>query len=119
MEFYLDSKPWHQGIDVSIRVKEDGYYALADPLVMAEVKGHMQAQISQPCFTMENQAAQSLMDQLWGCGIRPSEGTGSAGSLAATERHLADMRSIAMTSVDREARRLSDWIDKKVLDSLE
>lgn len=35
------------------------------------------------------------MDALWHCGLRPSEGTGSAGSLAATEKHLKDMRAIA------------------------
>lgn len=38
--------------------------------------------------------AQMLMDELWRCGLRPTEGTGSAGSLAATERHLADMRRL-------------------------
>lgn len=43
--------------------------------------------------------AQVLMDSLWSCGIRPSEGTGSAGSLAATERHLADMRAIVANSL--------------------
>lgn len=37
---------------------------------------------------------QNLMDELWTVGIRPTEGTGSAGSLAATERHLADMRAL-------------------------
>jgi hypothetical protein len=39
--------------------------------------------------------AQTLMDDLWQAGLRPSEGSGSAGSLAATERHLADMQKIA------------------------
>jgi hypothetical protein len=39
-------------------------------------------------------AAQQLMDDLWRCGVRPTEGSGSAGSLAATERHLEDMRRI-------------------------
>lgn len=39
--------------------------------------------------------AQELIDSLWQCGLRPSEGSGSAGALAATERHLADMRQIA------------------------
>lgn len=43
--------------------------------------------------------AQALVDELWLCGIRPSEGTGSAGSLAATERHLADMRRIAFAAL--------------------
>jgi hypothetical protein len=39
--------------------------------------------------------AQGLMDELWRVGFRPTEGTGSAGSLAATERHLSDMQRIA------------------------
>jgi len=34
------------------------------------------------------------MDDLWNAGIRPTEGTGSAGSLRATEEHLDDMRRI-------------------------
>ncbi len=48
-----------------------------------------------PTFQMKAGEAQVLMDDLWNCGIRPSEGAGSAGSLAATERHLKDMQSIA------------------------
>jgi hypothetical protein len=40
------------------------------------------------------------MDQLWQCGLRPSEGTGSAGSLAATQRHLEDMRALVFQHVD-------------------
>jgi hypothetical protein len=32
---------------------------------------------------------------LWNCGLRPTEGSGSAGSLAATQRHLDDMRTVA------------------------
>jgi hypothetical protein len=39
--------------------------------------------------------AQALMDRLWTCGFRPTEGKGSAGALAATEQHLQDMRRIA------------------------
>lgn len=39
--------------------------------------------------------AQQLMDELWTAGLRPSEGTGSAGALAAAERHLNDMRKLA------------------------
>ena len=55
--------------------------------------------IEQGCYTsptlsIDYKTAQKLMDELWNCGIKPSEGTGSAGSLAATERHLTDMREI-------------------------
>lgn len=39
--------------------------------------------------------AQKLMDSLWDCGLRPTEGHGSVGQLGATERHLGDMKAIA------------------------
>ena len=51
--------------------------------------------IVDPFMVMSLETAQLLMDELWACGLRPSEGTGSAGSLAATERHLKDMKTIA------------------------
>ena len=44
--------------------------------------------------TIDHTAAQLLMDSLWDCGIRPTEGSGSAGAMAATERHLKDMQSL-------------------------
>ena len=34
---------------------------------------------------IKNKEAQTLMDDLWNCGLRPTEGTGSAGSLMAKE----------------------------------
>lgn len=49
-----------------------------------------------PTFSLRPDEAQAMMDELWRVGLRPSEGTGSAGSLAATERHLKDMQAIAM-----------------------
>lgn len=52
--------------------------------------------IGEPTLTISQTEAQQLMDELWQCGLRPSEGSGSAGSLAATERHLNDMQTIAM-----------------------
>ena len=36
--------------------------------------------------------AQQLIDELWQVGIRPTEGKGSAGALAAVEEHLKDER---------------------------
>ena len=57
------------------------------------------AALAQPLLQLEMAEAQRLMDVLWDCGLRPSEGSGSAGSLAATERHLADMRALAFHSL--------------------
>jgi hypothetical protein len=46
-------------------------------------------------FLLSENAVQRLMDELWNIGYRPSEGSGSAGALAATQRHLDDMRKLA------------------------
>jgi hypothetical protein len=67
------------------------YYA-AQPLVMSEVD---EGSTMLPMVTLEPEVAQELIDSLWQCGLRPSEGSGSAGCLAATERHLKDMKAIA------------------------
>jgi hypothetical protein len=48
----------------------------------------------EPSFRLSLDDAQSLMDQLWTCGLRPSEGSGSAGALAATQKHLDDVRKL-------------------------
>ena len=37
---------------------------------------------------------QDLMDKLWSIGFRPTEVKGSAGALAATERHLKDLQRL-------------------------
>lgn len=48
----------------------------------------------EPTLRIDDHDAQALMDQLWDCGLRPSEGSGSAGALAATQRHLEDFRRL-------------------------
>lgn len=53
----------------------------------------------EPALMIDQDGAQQLMDELWRAGIRPTEGSGSAGSLAATERHLADMKVIAFSAL--------------------
>jgi len=50
-----------------------------------------------PAFSMTPDDAQQLIDELWRCGLRPTEGSGSAGALAATQNHLEDMRTIALS----------------------
>lgn len=39
--------------------------------------------------------AQAMCDALWNAGLRPTQGHGSAGQLAATEKHLEDMRTLS------------------------
>lgn len=59
---------------------------------------------AQPSFSLTTEKAQVLMDDLWHCGLRPTEGRGSAGSLLATEKHLGDMRKIAFELLKIEAK---------------
>ena len=48
-----------------------------------------------PIFIKDTEV-QQLVDDLWRAGFRPTEGAGSAGSLAATQAHLEDMRKVAL-----------------------
>lgn len=45
-------------------------------------------------IALDHQAPQELMDSLWECGIRPSEGSGSAGSMKAAQDNLQDLRRV-------------------------
>jgi hypothetical protein len=53
-----------------------------------------------PSFELNSAEAQTLMDDLWNCGVRPTEGAGTAGSMQATQRHLEDMRKLAFAKFE-------------------
>ena len=63
------------------------------------MKTYEEGQAVEPTFRMNQHDAQALIDGLWECGFRPSEGTGSAGALAATQAHLKDMRDFAQKAL--------------------
>ena len=69
-------------------------YAIAQPMTFITADP-AESGISMPeAFSLSETDAQALMDELWHVGLRPSEGSGSSGSLAATQKHLEDMRSL-------------------------
>lgn len=72
---------------------------------------HHEAEIVEPqeAIQLPRETAQQLMDALWQCGLRPSEGSGSAGSLKATESHLKDMQELS--------RRLLGIVETRLLTS--
>ena len=79
---------WYDGVKFSIQDRERGY---VQELKFVKIPEHEMVQES---GMMTKEDAQVLMDDLWHCGIRPTEGSGSAGSLKATEYHLEDMRKL-------------------------
>lgn len=93
-EIRCNRQPWRDSIDLAVIEKREGLGVwVAERLTMRQIPD---GEYVEPTMTMRNDEAQMLMDELWRCGLRPSDGTGSAGSLSATERHLADMRKIAL-----------------------
>jgi len=88
--------PFSKNIDISFaefgKCGSVSRFAVATDITMTEVED---GAVTKPLISIKPQVAQELMDTLWQCGLRPSEGSGSAGSLSATERHLADMEKIA------------------------
>ena len=95
LEILAFPTPWSACIEIMVR---RGTYIGID-IILAH---HEPGAICEPTLKLKKKEAQALMDNLWQCGLRPSEGTGSAGSLRATEKHLEDMRVIVSNKLDVE-----------------
>jgi hypothetical protein len=80
-------------LSLSVGVQNGDTFSIAKPLTLEAIKDPCAS--FEPTVVLSRDAAQELIDELWRCGLRPSEGSGSAGALAATERHLADMRALS------------------------
>lgn len=89
-KIYARRSNFTDSIAVAI-VLEGSKVASAQPIMFKTLEAD---EDPQACFSMSLHTAQGLMDELWDCGIRPSEGSGSAGAMAATQKHLEDMRKL-------------------------
>lgn len=91
---------WMNSIALRIGLKGQvaGTFAVALPITWQAVP-HGEAAPEEPLLRLQRDDAQRLMDELWNVGLRPSEGSGSAGQLAAVQNHLEDMRTIAMSQL--------------------
>lgn len=87
-------KPWGRSVALLIGRYDAGVFSVAKPVEFVKTDEN-DAYDVEPALSLPMESAQQLMDELWRCGLRPSEGSGSSGSLAATERHLGDMRALA------------------------
>ena len=92
IKIHAERQMFDGNIVLRMMTERAGVRQVAMPVCFTQA---VEGMLVQPMMQLDVTEAQSLMDQLWHCGLRPSEGSGSAGSLAATERHLADMKTIA------------------------
>ncbi len=82
----------HNTVSIFIDYEDGSKVFSAKPIEFEERE--MYEADNEPYLEIPKHAAQKLIDDLWDCGLRPSEGSGSAGQLAATQRHLEDMRKL-------------------------
>ena len=79
-EIRVQSAPWNAAIEVLIHDRASR--AVAVNLEMKTLTDEEAATWRPPVMTLGIESAQTLMDDLWRCGLRPSEGSGSAGALS-------------------------------------
>jgi hypothetical protein len=87
------SRDWNSFDEIALRIGRviNGSLHIADPIMFRDVPIGTRIE---PCVELTSDAAQTLMDELWNIGVRPTEGHGSTGQIAATEKHLDDMRQL-------------------------
>lgn len=92
------SHPWGDGIEVRLGDKDDSGKLFVANVTFVE---HEDGSFVNPALRLQVPEAQKLMDELWNCGVRPSEGAGSVGQLAAVQAHLQDMRTLLFDVIDK------------------
>ena len=93
IEIRATACPWWRGVDLLVRQGPD----VGVNLVMERKE---QGEVIEPTVRISYDDAQTLIDDLWRCGLRPTEGAGTAGAMRAVEQHLADLRTIAFKALD-------------------
>lgn len=77
-------------------IDSDGTQRVATGAVTMTMRDQTIPYENSPALRIRSAESQQFMDELWNAGIRPTAGAGSAGQLAATQKHLEDMRKIAV-----------------------
>jgi len=100
-KIFLEKRLFSGSIGAYVQRREDGkrHHGV---IKWEEITPDMQGIPMDPSFEFSKKEAQHLIDELWDCGLRPTQGSGSAGSLVATEKHLNDMRKIVSSKLKVE-----------------
>lgn len=95
--FNVRSAPWDTGIQIDIAVRDEHGQLSAMKDITFEAIAPGSVLTGEPLLRLRESEAQELVDALWAAGVRPTAGKGSAGQLAAVERHLEDMRQMVQS----------------------
>lgn len=101
LEIRLHNVPWDGRTKFCIMGRTVGpndarRYMMVSNLELREVA---EGEELQPTFSFRRDQMQTLMDELYRIGVRPSE-AGTLGELAAVKAHLKDMRAIVAGALD-------------------
>lgn len=91
LELMARRDDWADGVAIYMRKRTADGDSVASSVLMTP---HEIGTRVDPMLHLSIHEAQQLVDELWQCGLRPSEGSGSAGAMAATQKHLEDMRTL-------------------------
>lgn len=69
-------------------------------LTSVAMSGVEEGSVINPFIIMTKQSAQSLMDELWNCGVRPTTESVGTGEILAVKYHLEDMRDIVKSLME-------------------
>lgn len=70
-------------------------YYRAEPVEVAAMTDDQVGIPVAPLLSLNDEAAQNLMDSLWETGLRPSKGVASSGQVEAMSNHITDLRKIS------------------------
>lgn len=86
----------NRGVSIFIEEIRGSECWVAEPIILRKITDDelFKPDSEYAPLNLKMPAAQKLIDDLWDCGLRPSEGSGSAGQLAAVQKHLEDMRKL-------------------------
>lgn len=95
LKIRAQAAPWFTGIEFFASARQPMSKTMQVVVGLEiEERDTDDASIQGASFLLGNSEAQVLMDDLWQSGLRPAEGTGSAGALSAVGRHLEDYRKL-------------------------
>lgn len=99
--FRITREPWQDEYSIAAAVRrDDGRLAVVQAAEVRLLEEGEASTLHGPMLRgADTVALQSLMDQLWSVGIRPSD-IGTPGHLSATQAHLQDMRKLVEKSLD-------------------